>query len=338
MQILTDSSDFVGAGNLSWQQHMKAAIRTPEALIERLELPENLICRAQSKGPFPLFVPLPFLSRIEKGNENDPLLRQVLPLQVEAEPISGFTTDPLNESDFVMSPGLLRKYNERALLIVNGSCAVHCRYCFRRHFPYSDATQDPSRLDDSIGAIQNDTSIREVILSGGDPLTLADERLDVLVQRLNRIEHLERLRIHSRLPIVIPQRVNDRLLSMISNSTLDVVFVVHCNHANELDKDVKDACRKLGVVCASVLNQSVLLRGVNDCVESLKMLSEALVSCRVVPYYLHQLDAVSGAAHFLVPVDQGIKLIQKLRESVSGYLVPRYVQEIPGCKNKTPLA
>ncbi len=339
MQILTDSAKFVRAGNSDWQQQMKLAVRRPEQLLSLLELPENTrICDAQSSGPFPLFVPLPFLSRMQKGNPSDPLLRQVLPIPDESDEVAGFSADPLQESEYVLQPGLLKKYNQRALLIVNGSCAVHCRYCFRRHFPYSDSIQNDQRLRDSMEQLAADSSIEEVILSGGDPLTMVDARLEQMLEQIQQIDHVTRLRIHTRLPIVIPQRVTQAFLGMLENSRLDTIVVVHCNHGNELDSEVQAACRALGQVCNGLLNQSVLLRGVNDSVEDLSELSEKLVRCGVTPYYLHQLDDVSGAAHFHVPVERGVELIRLLRESTSGYMVPRYVKEIPGQPNKTVLA
>ncbi len=338
LKILTDPTDLVRASQWTWQEHMKRAVRCPRRLAEYLDLPADTISGQQAAGDFPLFVPLPFLERMELGNPNDPLLRQVLPSRQEAEYQPGYSRDPLGESQFEPAGGLLQKYHGRILLIATGSCAVHCRYCFRRHFPYGHANQNHSDWDDAIDHIEKDASIAEVILSGGDPLTLVDTRFDELIHRIQGISHVKRLRIHTRLPIVIPQRMTDALVEALSQSRLTVVVVVHCNHANELDTAVDRAIGLLTANAITVLNQAVLLQGVNDEIGSLVALSERLFELGVLPYYLHQLDPVAGAAHFQVPIHQGLQLIEQMRMRLPGYLVPRYVQEIAGEPNKTILA
>jgi EF-P beta-lysylation protein EpmB len=322
----------------SWQQAMKEAIRDPSELCRLLDLPPEFEAAAlQASQLFPLFVPRPFLARIRRGDPNDPLLRQVLPLEAETAAAEGFTLDPVGDSSATLSPGLLHKYQGRVLMVTTGACAVHCRYCFRRHFPYETA---PRSLDDwmpVIHAIEADDSIHEVILSGGDPLTLVDRLLAELVERLAEIPHLQRLRIHTRLPIMIPQRVNAALIDWLTTNRLTPIVVIHANHAAEIDGEVAASLARLADAGIPLLNQAVLLRGVNDNADALAELCEQLVNLRVMPYYLHQLDRVAGAAHFEVPVAHGHQLIAELRRRLPGYAVPRYVQEIPGAPHKVDL-
>lgn len=336
MTILANDQNFVRAG-MTWQQHMKQAIRDPNSLAKHLNLPIETICQNQSQSDFPLFVPLPYLSRIEIGNPQDPLLLQVLPATDENSNEPGYSADPLQEKTYSLGPGLLQKYDSRVLMVTTGACAIHCRYCFRREFPYSESPRSLNAWEPSLQKIEADQSVQEVILSGGDPLTLVDSLLQQLIKRIESIDRIKRLRIHTRLPVVIPQRVTETLKELIRESNLKFVIVIHANHANELDGEVKIALQELSSAGAILLNQSVLLRHVNDSVEALKHLSERLVECGVTPYYLHQLDKVNGAGHFHVEIETGKQLIEKLRNQVSGYLVPRYVQEIPGKKNKTVL-
>ncbi len=338
MPILTNSDNLVRATDRTWQEDLKDAIRTPEELAAMLEIPLKAVCAIQSRGKFPLFAPLPFLNRVQKGDLRDPLLRQILPVAGEADSPPGFADDPLDELDFQTGGGLLHKYSGRALLVVNGTCAVHCRYCFRRHFPYTRLTDVAKRWEPAIARIGSDPSIGEVILSGGDPLTLNNEVLSGLIARIADMGHVRRLRIHSRLPVVIPNRVDDDLLELLRSTRLDVVGVIHCNHAQEIDDQVVFSCERLSAVCTSILNQSVLLRDVNDNVDALIELSEKLFSASVLPYYLHQLDRVKGAAHFEVPRDRGRELVLEMRARLPGYLVPRYVQEEPGEPNKSVIA
>jgi EF-P beta-lysylation protein EpmB len=346
MAILTTSADFVGAEFDSWRSHMKQAVRSLHELIEYLELPRGGSKQAgrvaeeniNAIGHFPVFAPRPYLQRIRPGDWNDPLLRQILPVAAEDLAVDGFSVDPLAESSASQGHGILQKYSGRALLITTGTCAINCRYCFRRHFPYESSPKSREEWDAAISQIENDSVIQEIILSGGDPLTLIDHQFAALIQRLDAIDHLKRVRVHTRLPIVIPQRVTDDLLALVRATRLTVVIVVHSNHARELDANVADALKRLGTNNAMLLNQSVLLRGVNDNAASLIELSERLIECGVIPYYLHKNDPVAGTSHFEVPVELGIGLIEKMRSSLPGYAVPRFVQEIAGDDSKRILA
>lgn len=339
--ILASPTDFVPASrpeSVRWQQALKEAIRDPVQLCQLLELPDELARRAAGAAEqFALFAPRGYVARMRKGDPHDPLLRQVLPLDDELRPQVGFTSDPLAEESSTRSPGLLQKYRGRALLVTTGVCAIHCRYCFRRHFPYAAA---PKSLDDwqpALEQIAADETLEEVILSGGDPLVLSDAWLAKLAQRLAAISHVQRLRIHTRLPIVLPQRVDDTLISWLVGTRLTPVVVVHANHPAEIDEAVAASLQCLADAGATVLNQSVLLRGVNDNVEALVELSRRLFAARTLPYYLHQLDRVAGAAHFEVPASRGWQLVEQLRARLPGYLVPRYVQELPGESAKLPV-
>jgi EF-P beta-lysylation protein EpmB len=322
-----------------WQRLLAEAIVDPAELLRVLRLPDSLLPAARrAAGLFPLRVPAPYLQRIRPGDAADPLLRQVLPLDLECETRPGFSADPLGESAAQPVPGLLKKYHGRALLIATGACAVHCRYCFRRHFPYADAHTGGSRLEPALAAIAADPSIGEVILSGGDPLTLSDARLAELTARIAAIPHVHTLRIHSRLPVVLPQRVNGDLLAGLRRLPLRKVLVLHSNHPCELDAQVDAALAALTGAGVTLLNQAVLLRGVNDDVDTLASLSERLHRAGVLPYYLHLLDRVQGAAHFEVLQTTAEALIDALRARLPGYLVPRLVREIPGEPGKTVIA
>lgn len=323
----------------SWQEELKTALRDPLQLINVLGLASELATQAQRAAKaFGLFAPRGYIARMRHGDPHDPLLRQVLPLDMEMQPVEGFVSDPIDEASATLQPGLLQKYRSRALLVTTGACAIHCRYCFRRHFPYSEGPRSPSAWEPALERIAADESIDEVILSGGDPLTLVDEHLAELAQRIARIEHVQRLRIHTRLPIVIPSRVTDLLLAWLTSTRLTPIVVVHANHAQELDAEVLAALARLTGHGIPLLNQAVLLKGVNDDVETLVQLSQALVNARVMPYYLHQLDRVAGAAHFEVPIERGRQLIAELRGRLPGYAVPRYVIEQPGEVSKTLIA
>ena len=341
MESLTYSVESVGAepdnSPTSWQQQMKSAIRDLAVLRKTLELPEDLTGKS-AESTFAVFAPLPFVRRMEPRNPTDPLLLQLLPTRLEDTSPSHFTSDPLAESDAVLGPGVLKKYTGRALFIVTGACAIHCRYCFRREFPYSSNSMLGAGWDEAVATIAADDSIEEVIFSGGDPLTVVDDRLKVLIDRLEEIPHVQRLRIHSRLPIMIPDRVTDELAGMLKATRLEVVVVIHANHANELDDDVAAAVARLKTTGATLLNQSVLLAGVNNDASTLIELSKRLLSIGVLPYYLHQLDQVIGTSHFEVSVDRGKEIIETMRASLPGFAVPRYVQETPGEPNKTVLA
>ncbi len=317
-----------------WQKAQQQAVRDPAELLRLLALPASLLPAARAAAErFPLRVPHAFIARMQRGNPDDPLLRQVLPLADELADHPGFGADPVGDGDARRAPGLLHKYAGRALLIVTATCAAHCRYCFRRHFPYGENRQ----LDAALAAIARDDSLGEIILSGGDPLSLSDARLSALLDRLEAIPHLRRLRIHSRHPVLLPARVTDELCHRLATCRLPVVMVMHTNHAQEIDETVRTAFRRLGETGATLLNQSVLLRGVNDDADALVSLSEALFEAGVLPYYLHQLDRVAGAAHFEVDDHRALALHARLRARLPGYLVPRLVREAPGEPAKTPL-
>lgn len=337
MQILVNSPTFVGASSGHWQELLRTAIRDPIRLLEAVGISPASVSLAESPE-FPTFAPLPFVERMERGNPADPLLLQVLPQLVESEQAAGFDVDPVAEHQAFRAPGVLQKYPGRVLLITTGACAINCRYCFRRNFPYESAPKSLDQWLEGLKDIADDTSITEVILSGGDPLVLVDERLRALAAQLHHIRHVRRLRIHTRLPIVIPQRVTRELVEMLQDFSRPVTIVLHSNHPRELDDHVRLACSNLrSAGNVTLLNQAVLLRGVNDCVETLGQLSERLFECGVLPYYLHQLDRVSGSQHFEVPTAEGLRLLEQLRNSLPGYLVPRYAQEIPERLAKTIL-
>lgn len=321
-----------------WQTLLGEAITDPEELLRELELPLRLLPAArQASAGFRLQVPRGFVRRMRRGDPDDPLLRQVLPLGEELEVDDGYSLDPLREQQSMAAPGVLHKYHGRVLLTLTGACAVHCRYCFRRHYPYSDATAGRANAQLAIDYLQQHPEVEELILSGGDPLSLSDNRLQSLVARLASIRHLKRLRIHSRLPVVLPERVDQRLLDWISTPRFSVVLVIHCNHANEIDVPLREAMDKLRAAGVTLLNQSVLLRGVNDRLDTLLQLSERLFEAGVLPYYLHQLDPVQGASHFAVTEETGRQLVDAMRKRLPGYLVPRLVREDPGKPSKTPL-
>lgn len=333
--IATDSP----APSTRWQRSLAEAIRNPDELVRDLQLDEHWIEPARRAATlFPLLVPRSYLRRMTIGNPDDPLLRQVLPLQAELSDEPGFAVDPVGDVEARIAPGVLKKYERRALLISTGSCAVHCRYCFRRHYAYGDEPKREVDWEPAFAALAADRSIDEVILSGGDPLMLTDQRLGMLLQRLEQIPHVQRIRLHSRLPIVLPDRVHAGLIEMLRSSRLTPIMVVHANHPAEIADDCSDALRSLVRGGITVLNQAVLLRGINDSTAAQRDLCLSLINLGVLPYYLHQLDRVQGAAHFEVPVEVGRRIINELRASLPGYAVPRYVQEIAGQPSKTPLA
>jgi EF-P beta-lysylation protein EpmB len=312
------------SGQSDWQRELRQAINNPLYLLALLNLSDSALAHtvAANQG-FRLRVPRGYVARMRQGDPDDPLLRQVLPLAEENKQIQGFSLDPVGDAAAEKVPGLLQKYQGRVLLVTTGACAIHCRYCFRQHYNYS--ASKPSVLLDAIRA---DSSITEVILSGGDPLTLTDSRLAELAHSLASISHVQRLRLHSRLPIILPERVNDELLAWLTGTRLQPVMVVHANHANEIDNKVNNALQGLVGAGITVLNQSVLLRGVNDNAAALIALSEALFCNRVLPYYLHVLDRVQGAAHFEVPTETALQLLEQLRVALPGYLVPKLVREV----------
>ncbi|HKE96370.1 MAG TPA: EF-P beta-lysylation protein EpmB [Povalibacter sp.] len=321
-----------------WQQALADAISNPAELCDILGLDPGLLpgAAAAAEG-FALRVPRGFVARMRHGDPRDPLLLQVLPRDAENRPVPGFSLDPVGDMASRAGAGVLHKYRGRALLIATGACAVHCRYCFRRHFPYGEESALSAGWQSAIESLQADPSISEVILSGGDPLSLSDRRLTQLTDALRTVPHVRRLRIHTRYPVVLPERVDAGLLHWLSHLPLQKVMVIHANHANELNRDVGDACRAIAACNVTLLNQSVLLAGINDSVEALATLSETLFACGVLPYYLHLLDRVQGAAHFEVDEPVALRLHAGLMRQLPGYLVPRLVREVPGAPSKTPV-
>lgn len=321
----------------NWQQELANAISSPAILLEQLEIHDvNLVQAMAAKDLFAQRVPQSFMARMEKGNPNDPLLRQVLPISDEFLQVDGFTTDPLDEQDTVR-PGLLHKYKSRVLMIVKGGCAVNCRYCFRRHFPYQDHQGQKRVWRKALDYIVEHPEIEEVILSGGDPLMAKDHELAWLIHEISLIAHIRMLRIHTRLPVVIPNRITSDLLAAFQQTRLQVVMVTHINHPNEIDANLIAAMQRLKVAGVTLLNQSVLLSGVNDDVQILKRLSIQLFTAGILPYYLHLLDKVAGASHFWVDDDTAKQLLRELTRELSGYLVPRLMREEAGKPSKTPI-
>lgn len=349
------SGDAIG---VTWQEAMRRAIRDTGELRRRLGLATDRANRGavdDAEKEFPTFVPLEFLSRIRPGDPRDPLLLQVMAVAEESVGRPGFVSDPVGDTAARVAPALLQKYSGRALVITTGVCGVHCRYCFRRQFDYSTSSEDaqpspgvllpgvqspevPSGDPWSAGIahLRTDESIDEVILSGGDPLTLSDARFDRLVTAIESVPHVRRLRIHSRMPIVIPQRVTGAWVNRMRSSRLTTWMVIHCNHAQEIDAAVGDGIARMVDAGIPVLNQAVLLAGVNDDAETLATLSRELVNRRVQPYYLHQLDRVAGASHFEVSVDRGRQIVEAMRAMLPGYAVPTYVTEVEGAASKVP--
>ncbi|APP84660.1 EF-P beta-lysylation protein EpmB [Xanthomonas hortorum] len=321
-----------------WQQQWRDAVRAPRELLALLGLDAAVAgISAEAAAQFPLRVPRAFVARMRRGDLHDPLLRQVLPLDAEMRLVPGFGLDAVGDGAAKTADGVIQKYRGRALLIATGSCAVHCRYCFRRHFPYAEETAARDGWREAVAAIAADPGIDEVLLSGGDPLSLATSKLAELTDALAAIGHIKRLRIHSRLPVVLPERVDAPLLAWLRSLPWPVAFVIHANHANEFDSTVDAAMRALRDTGAQLLNQAVLLRGVNDSVDALAALSERSFAAGVLPYYLHQLDRVAGVAHFEVDDAHARALHTELATRLSGYLVPRLVREIPGDTGKRPL-
>lgn len=327
----------VSGQTVTWQKLLAQAINSPSELLEMLNLPADALPLGKLAGrQFALRVPRGYVARMRKGDPHDPLLRQVFPSHDEEILLPGYSADPVGDLAAMPVPGVLHKYHGRALLVTTGACAIHCRYCFRRHFPYSDANPATHDWDAALHYIASDTTINEVILSGGDPLVLPDQRLASLAQRLSGIPHLRRLRLHTRLPIVLPERVDEALLDWLQRSRLKTVMVIHANHANEIDTSVTTALSRLKRAGVTLFNQSVLLRGVNDSARALAELSERLFEANVIPYYLHLLDKVQGASHFDIPPAQAQQLMQELRNRLPGYLVPRLVHEHAGAPSKLP--
>ncbi|WP_440222009.1 EF-P beta-lysylation protein EpmB [Dokdonella sp. MW10] len=328
----------IAAAGTRWQQLWRDAVTDPLELLRLVGLEDRAgdLLPARDTG-FAMRVPRGFVARMRHGDARDPLLLQVLPAAAELERVPGFGTDAVGDLAARAAHGVLHKYDGRALLVATGSCAVNCRYCFRRHFPYAEQTAAAGRWREAVAHLRGDTSIREVILSGGDPLSLSTARLRELGDALAEVPHVARLRLHTRLPVVLPERIDAEFTDWFAALPLQKVVVVHANHAAEFDAGVDAACRALRDAGATLLNQSVLLRGVNDDATTLAALSERLFEAGVLPYYLHQLDRVDGAAHFEVDDARALALVDALRDSLPGYLVPRLVREVAGAASKLPV-
>lgn len=321
----------------SWQDELSQLVRRPEDLIHRLQLDPALLPAAiLAAEAFPVRATESYLARIKPGDPNDPLLRQILPLGAELTSPDDYSRDPLHELDANPVPGLVHKYAGRVLLVASGACAINCRYCFRRHFPYQDNNPGRQEWQGALEYIRNDESLEEVILSGGDPLAVSDNQFAWMLEQIEAIPHVTRLRIHSRLPIVLPSRISTELIGILQASRLDKVLVVHANHPQELDVEVGACLSRLKSANVVLLNQSVLLAGVNDDASILATLSRQLFALGVLPYYLHLLDKVTGAGHFAVPDETARQIQQTLMHTLPGYLVPRMVREVAGALSKTP--
>jgi len=321
-----------------WQKALARAIKTPETLAERLGLAlESLPTLKGAHGTFSIKVTDYWLGLIERGNPNDPLLRQILPDAAELIEVDGYIADPVDDDAAYRGHGVIQKYQGRALLITTGACAIHCRYCFRRHYPY-DENNSLKHLSDAIDLLANDASISEVILSGGDPLSLSDRRLSELFDKLDAIPHIKRIRLHTRTPVVLPQRITDSLIERLSNSNKTICVVLHANHPNEITQELAAGLAPIKHSGISLLNQSVLLKGINDSAAILSELSEKLFLVGVLPYYCHLLDPVQGAAHFDVEKLAAEQIEAELKAKLPGYLVPKFVREVPHASSKIALA
>jgi EF-P beta-lysylation protein EpmB len=321
----------------SWQKDLREVVTEPEQLLALLDIaPADYLQHFKARSLFPVRVPLSFINRMEKGDFNDPLLKQVMPLSEEFVVNDGYSTDPLQEHETV-AEGLLHKYKHRVLMIVKAGCAVNCRYCFRRHFPYQDNSPNKKRWQSALDYIANHNEISEVIFSGGDPLMASDDHLAWLITQIEKIPHVTRLRIHTRLPVVIPKRITKGLVAQLKHSRLKATMVLHINHPNEINLELVDALEPLREARIPLFNQSVLLQGVNDNAEILINLSETLFDAGIQPYYLHLFDAVQGAAHFDVQEEEAVAIVKEMLANLPGFLMPKLVREIAGQANKTPI-
>lgn len=321
-----------------WQGQLAEAFSSVDALCQHLEIDPASLALLPHFKDFPLRVPRGFVDCMEKGNINDPLLRQVLPLQQELHTYPGYSLDPVGDLHAVAEAGVIHKYHGRVLLITTGGCAVHCRYCFRRHFPYGDLQLSKQKINQALAYIAGREEITEVILSGGDPLLLSDDKLEHLLQQLGNIRQVRRIRIHSRIPVVLPARITKHLLEMLAHQPQRVTLVIHANHENELSAEVGQACKQLSRHRVTLLNQSVLLKDVNDDSVTLCRLSEKLFAFGILPYYLHCLDRAAGVGHFEVTEAHAKQIIQTMQENLPGYLVPKLVQEQAGAAYKIRIA
>jgi EF-P beta-lysylation protein EpmB len=333
-QIITQITNEM---HISWQKELANVVTDPKELLKLLLIaPENYLQHFKARELFPVRVPRPFIENMKKGDINDPLLKQVMPLHSEFVITDGFTTDPLEEHDTV-AKGLLHKYKHRVLMIVKAGCAINCRYCFRRHFPYQDNSPSKADWQDALDYIARHKEINEVIFSGGDPLMANDNHLAWLVAQIEKISHVKRLRLHTRLPVVIPQRITPALISTLKESRLKASVVLHINHPNEINKTLGDALEPFRLARIPLFNQSVLLKGVNDNATILSALSEKLFDTGIQPYYLHMFDKVQNVAHFEVEEQAAIKIVNETMAILPGFLMPKLVREIAGETNKTPI-
>jgi len=321
----------------SWQQQLNHAFSQVDALCHYLNIDMDSLPELQANASFPVKVPRCFADCMEPGNPDDPLLKQVLPLQEENIAVAGFVSDPVGDLAAMAEAGLIHKYQGRALLITTAACAIHCRYCFRRNFPYSDNQITPQKRHRALDYIAHHSELEEIILSGGDPLLLSDNKLEQLLENLQKIPHIKRIRLHSRLPVVLPARITPHLVQLLASGPQKTILVLHANHPNELSAQVAVACQQLKPRNITLLNQSVLLKGVNDCADTLYALSERLFECDILPYYLHQLDPAQGTAHFAISDSKALSLYHQIQSRLPGYLVPKLVREIAGAAYKIPL-
>ncbi|MDO6425822.1 EF-P beta-lysylation protein EpmB [Thalassotalea sp. 1_MG-2023] len=321
----------------SWQKELADVVTDPSVLLKMLDIDPNVYqTHFSARKLFPVRVPKPFIARMVKGDIDDPLLKQVMPLSAEFIETQGYSADPLAEHETV-AEGLLHKYTHRVLMIVKAGCAINCRYCFRRHFPYADNSPNKQRWQQALDYIAEHQEINEVIFSGGDPLMANDQHLQWLIAQIERISHVKRLRIHSRLPVVIPQRITSELVNMLANTRLKSTLVFHINHPNEIDEQFANAIEPLRQARIPLFNQSVLLKGINDEVSTLCLLSEQLFDHGIQPYYLHLFDKVQGVAHFDISEQQAQSLVKNMMATLPGFLMPKVVREIAGEANKTPI-
>ena len=328
----------VGWQTRCWQEALADSVTDPEELFRLLELDSDFLPAAKlAAANFGLRVPRDFIRLMRKGDLSDPLLQQVLPLKRELDEKPGSLLDPVGDNSAVVTQGVLHKYQGRVLIVSTGACAIHCRFCFRRNFSYSDSVADQAHWQQVVDYIESHPAVREVILSGGDPLMLSDDKLQQQIQSLSSIGHVRRLRLHTRVPVVLPQRITPALLELLADGRLQSVMVFHINHPNELTPGLANAVKRLQQHTVTLLNQTVLLRGINDSVELLSDLSEQLHTIGILPYYLHMLDRVQGAGHFEVTDEQPVKIYRQLLNRLPGYLVPRLVREIEGEAAKQPV-